>query len=112
MLGDSIIRYLYSLFYGGDRPLQRRRTTKASTAKAAQGGYFHFLVPEVRGPKSRDAEWEDRLAALESTIQAVRKNERDLKEHVVVLEEKMNKLTGQCSKRDKETTQNNLQQQK
>ena len=87
-----------------------------------EGGYFHYLVPEVNGLESREDEWQGRLVAIERTVKfEVQKISRSLKEPlalldkkmepIALLEKKMEELTAHCSKVDKETTQDKLQEE-
>ena len=74
--------------------------------------YFHYLVPGVNGLESIDDEWQGKLVAMERTIKSeARMTERNLKEHLSLVDKKMDELTARCSKYDKEATENKLQKE-
>ena len=71
--------------------------------------YFHYLVPGVNGLESIDDEWQGKLVAMERTIKSeAQKTDRSLKEHLSLVHWKMDELTAQCSRLDKEVTENKL----
>ena len=81
-------------------------------ANELAGRYFHFLVPEVDELKSHDDEWHGKLVAMERTIKSEgQKIKRRLKEQHILTDKKIDELAAHCSKIDKETTENKLQEE-
>ena len=79
--------------------------TDEAISNELYGGYFHFLVPEVNGLDSHDDEWRGKLVEIERTIKSeAQKNERNLKERLVVLDKRIDEL-------DKKITENKLREE-
>ena len=88
------------------------RTTGDVAANELAGRYFHFLVPEVDELKSHDDEWQGKLVAMERTIKSEgQKIERRLNEQHTLTDKKIDELAAHCSKIDKETTENKVQEE-
>ena len=91
--------------------LRPTRTKNEVDADRLGRNYFHYLVPEGNGLESSDDEWHGKLVAMERTIKSeAQKTDRSLKEQLALVHWKMDELTAQCSRLDKEATENKLQE--